>query len=76
MSFVYDNEVKRLLGEERYSALINAVEVKAIIPSFIPAIGVSLGGSDQQGDHGGAGQCAWTQDPWRSYHEDGSWGKC
>ena len=29
MSFVYDNEVKRLLGEERYSALINAVEVKA-----------------------------------------------
>ena len=29
MSFVYDTEVREKLGEERYSALINAVEVKA-----------------------------------------------
>ena len=29
MSFVYDTEVREKLGEERYRALINAVEVKS-----------------------------------------------
>ena len=73
MSFVYDNEVKEKLGEEKYRALINAVEVKAILAQHV--VRVTPGGSDQQGDHGRGGQCAWTQNPWRSYHEDGSWGK-
>ena len=35
MSFVYDNEVKEKLGEEKYRALINAVEVKAILAQHV-----------------------------------------
>ena len=41
MSFVYDNEVKEKLGEEKYRALINAVEVKAILAQHVVRFYVS-----------------------------------
>ena len=65
MSFVNEDEVKEKLGEESYRALINAVEVKKWVYSLEDQSQhlVSPGGSDHQGDHDGAGQGAWAEDP-------------
>ena len=68
MSFVNEDEVKEKLGEESYGALINAVEVKKWVYPNSSLDDQSqnlmlLGGSYQPGDHDGAGQGAWAQDP-------------
>jgi len=57
MSFVYDNEVKEKLGEEKYRALINAVEVgvinKGIMAELANALGPRIrGGHLMRMDHG------------------------
>jgi len=57
MSFVYDNEVKEKLGEEKYRALINAVEVgvinKGIMAEVANALGPRIrGGHIMRMDHG------------------------